>query len=44
MNYIVYWYQILTGVLREAILESKARDKLKEKGSFMLINEGESEC
>ena len=36
MNYILYWYQILTGVLREAIPDSKASDKLKENGSFYL--------
>ena len=36
MNYILYWYQILTGVLLVAILDSKARDKLKENGSFYL--------
>ena len=39
MNYILYWYQILTGVLREAIPDSKARDKLQENGSFILLNE-----
>ena len=39
MNYIVYWYQILTGVLRVAIPDSKARDKLQENGSFILLNE-----
>ena len=39
MNYILYWYQILTGVLRVAILDSKARDKLKEKESYILLNE-----
>ena len=39
MNYILYWYQILTGVLREAISDSKASDKLKENGSFILLNE-----
>ena len=39
MNYIVYWYQILTGVLREAIPDSKASDKLQENESFILLNE-----
>ena len=34
MNYIVYWNQILTGVLREAIPDSKASGKLQENGSF----------
>ena len=35
MNYIVYWYQILTGVKLVAIPDSKARDKDKENGSFI---------
>ena len=39
MNYIVYWYQILTGVSQKAIPDSKARDKLKENESFILLNE-----
>ena len=34
MNYIVYWYQLLTGV-QEAIPDRKASDKLQENGSFI---------
>ena len=41
MNYIVYWYQILTGVLREAIPDSKASDKLKRMGLVFYLTKGE---
>ena len=34
MNYIVYWYQILTGVIREAILDQQLkRDPAKSNFS-----------
>ena len=41
MNYIVYWYQILTGVKLVAITDSKASDKLKRIGLLFNLTKRE---